>query len=284
MAGIMPLTGGGFFASDLFQHPMLVNGVYLGMALAYATVLLLGQTIESILGGAAAAGDGLTRRYALITSAVGMIGAYALAIRQSATGGGTVTSDLPLAPTPHRVLAAANASTTATGAHAHAASRHGCGTGHLATRNPGAGGSDSGTGRRGGDHGAGRASYPGAGCNGGADGRVTGRRAADEYPHRNGRRGCRGANPSASAADGHDCQRSSGNGATGPGNRRATYSGARYRRTTHPRPANAGAADCRTTHSRSRQRPPRHRRRRLKSVRSPPRRRPGSSSATRTGR
>ena len=100
MAGIMPLTGAGFFASDLFQHPMLVNGVYLGMALAYATVLLLGQTIESILGGAAAAGDGLTRRYALITSAVGMIGAYALAIRQSATGGGTVTSDLPLAQLP----------------------------------------------------------------------------------------------------------------------------------------------------------------------------------------
>ena len=100
MAGIMPLTGAGFFASDLFQHPMLVNGVYLGMALAYATVLLLGQTIESILGGAATAGDGLTRRYALITSAVGMIGAYALAIRQSATGGGTVTSDLPLAQLP----------------------------------------------------------------------------------------------------------------------------------------------------------------------------------------
>ena len=45
-------------------------------------------------------GDGLTRRYALITSAVGMIGAYALAIRQSATGGGTVTSDLPLAQLP----------------------------------------------------------------------------------------------------------------------------------------------------------------------------------------
>lgn len=100
MAGIMPLTGAGFFASDLFQHPMLVNGVYLGMALAYATVLLLGQTIESILGGDAAAGDSLTRRYALITSAVGMVGAYALAIRQSATGGGTVTSDLPLAQLP----------------------------------------------------------------------------------------------------------------------------------------------------------------------------------------
>ena len=100
MAGIMPLTGAGFFATSLFQHPALVNGVYLGMALAYATVLLLGQTIEGALGTAAAAGDGLTRRYALITSAVGMIGAYALAIRQSATGGGTVTSDLPLAQLP----------------------------------------------------------------------------------------------------------------------------------------------------------------------------------------
>ena len=100
MAGIMPLTGAGFFATDLFQHPALVNGVYLGMALAYATVLLLGQAIESVLGGDAAAGEALTRRYALITSAVGMIGAYALAIRQSATGGGTVASDLPLAQLP----------------------------------------------------------------------------------------------------------------------------------------------------------------------------------------
>lgn len=100
MAGIMPLTGAGFFATDLFQHPALVNGVYLGMALAYATVLLLGQAIESVLGGDAAAGGSLTRRYALITSAVGMIGAYALAVRQSATGGGTVASDLPLAQLP----------------------------------------------------------------------------------------------------------------------------------------------------------------------------------------
>ena len=100
MAGIMPLTGAGLFATSLFQHPILVNGVYLGMALAYATVLLLGQTIEGALVAATSAGDGLTRRYALITSAVGMVGAYALAIRQSATGGGTVASDLPLAQLP----------------------------------------------------------------------------------------------------------------------------------------------------------------------------------------
>ncbi len=100
MAGIMPLTGAGLFATSLFQHPALVNGVYLGMALAYAAALLLGQTLESALGETAAAGDGLTRRYALITGAVGMLGAYALAIRQAATGGGTVTSDLPLAQLP----------------------------------------------------------------------------------------------------------------------------------------------------------------------------------------
>ncbi len=100
MAGIMPLTGAGFFATGLFQHPALVNGVYFGMALAYATVLLLGQTIEGALGTPAAAEGGLTRRYALLASAVGTLGAYALAIRQSATGGGTVTSDLPLAQLP----------------------------------------------------------------------------------------------------------------------------------------------------------------------------------------
>src|SRR5579883_2916570 len=43
MAAIMPLTGAGVFATSLFQNPILVNVVYLGIGLAYASVLLLGR-------------------------------------------------------------------------------------------------------------------------------------------------------------------------------------------------------------------------------------------------
>ncbi|MAG36549.1 MAG: hypothetical protein CL878_09950 [Dehalococcoidia bacterium] len=100
MAGIMPLTGAGLFASDLSQHPILVNGVYLGMALAYTAILLAGQAVTDAIGAPAEGGISFTRRYALFASAIGAIGAYALAIRQAATGGGTVVSDLPVAELP----------------------------------------------------------------------------------------------------------------------------------------------------------------------------------------
>src|SRR5207237_816456 len=39
---IMPLTGAGLFATELFQSPALVNAIYLGISLAYATLLLAG--------------------------------------------------------------------------------------------------------------------------------------------------------------------------------------------------------------------------------------------------
>ena len=266
MAGIMPLTGAGLFATSLFQHPILVNGVYLGMALAYATVLLLGQIVEgALVAPPQSAGDGLTRRYALITSAVGMVGAYALAIRQSATGGGTVTSDLPLAQLPAELTQPPTPPPPPPAPTPHAASRHGGGTGHPATCNPGASGSDPGTGGRGSHHGAGRSSYPGAGRNGCADGCVTGRRPDDEHPHRDGRRGRRGANPSAGAAavasngrrshdtaptDGRGRQRGRGNRATGRTDRRAANSRPTHRRTTDARAANSGAADCRPANPR----------------------------------
>src|SRR5205814_9699860 len=41
MAAIMPITGAGFFATGLFQNPVLLNAIYLGIGLAYASVLLL---------------------------------------------------------------------------------------------------------------------------------------------------------------------------------------------------------------------------------------------------
>src|SRR5689334_16871329 len=40
MAGVMPLTGGGLFASAPFQNTALVNAVYAAVALTYAAVLL----------------------------------------------------------------------------------------------------------------------------------------------------------------------------------------------------------------------------------------------------
>src|SRR5262249_39270591 len=43
MAVVMPVTGAGFFATALFQDVPLINASYLGMALAYATVLLAGR-------------------------------------------------------------------------------------------------------------------------------------------------------------------------------------------------------------------------------------------------
>ena len=185
-----------------------------------------------------------------------------------------------------RADAAADASTTATGANTHAASRHGGGTGHPASGNPGAGGSDPGTGSRGSHHGAGRSSYPGAGRNGCADGCVTGRCPDDEHPNGDGRRGRRCANPSASAADvASNGRRSHDTAPTdGRGDRRAANSGATHRRATDARATNSGAADCRPPPPPSRRHLPRHHRRRLKSARSPPRKRRGSSSATRTAR
>src|SRR5205823_9204117 len=41
MVVIMPLTGAGVFATGLFQNPGLINAVYLGIGLAYGTMLLL---------------------------------------------------------------------------------------------------------------------------------------------------------------------------------------------------------------------------------------------------
>src|SRR5207247_1051649 len=49
MGGLMPLTGAGFFATALFQNVYLVNGLYLGVALAYASILVLGQVTTPLL-------------------------------------------------------------------------------------------------------------------------------------------------------------------------------------------------------------------------------------------
>ncbi|MGH2355696.1 MAG: hypothetical protein ACRDJN_29160, partial [Chloroflexota bacterium] len=111
MAGLMPLTGAGLFATGLFQHPLLVNGSYLGVALAYATVLLAERVFTvftpinqidpppSVAAARAGVETNRTSRRALALGAAGTVGAYALTLRQAAAGA-TAGSDLPLAELP----------------------------------------------------------------------------------------------------------------------------------------------------------------------------------------
>ncbi len=100
MAGIMPLTGGGFFATDQFQHPLLVNGAYLSVALAYATVLLAGQVLVRFPASADSVTPTPWSRRALLVGGLGAVGGFVLAWRQQAIGGGTITSSLPVAKLP----------------------------------------------------------------------------------------------------------------------------------------------------------------------------------------
>jgi DMSO/TMAO reductase YedYZ molybdopterin-dependent catalytic subunit len=103
MAGIMPLTGGGFFGSSLLQHVLLVNGVYLGMSLVYASLLLLPQALEHLDAQSAASPDPAAVQASRRSLAAGLAGtslAYAAALRQASIGGGRTGSDLPLAQVP----------------------------------------------------------------------------------------------------------------------------------------------------------------------------------------
>ncbi len=100
MAGIMPLTGGGFFATNQFQHPVLVSGAYLSVALAYATVLLAGQVLARFPAGAASRAAAPSSRRALLVGGLGTAGGFMLAWRQQVIGGGTITSSLPVAKLP----------------------------------------------------------------------------------------------------------------------------------------------------------------------------------------
>src|SRR5581483_887635 len=49
MAGITPLTGGGFFATALFQPPLVVNAAFALVTLAYVAALALGQVLGTRL-------------------------------------------------------------------------------------------------------------------------------------------------------------------------------------------------------------------------------------------
>lgn len=97
MAGIMPLTGAGFFATALLQHPVLVNGAYLGLAVTYASALLAGQAHASRTTVTTVAPAASQSRRALVGGIATAGGAYLLAWRQASIAGGTVASSLPLA-------------------------------------------------------------------------------------------------------------------------------------------------------------------------------------------
>ena len=106
MVGFMPLTGGGVFGLALQQHPLLVNGVYACIALAYGTVLLSrmatmrGVTAEPPAEPASSMAGPVYARRAAALSAAGTGVAYVAAWRQAQIGGGAAGSDLPLAEIP----------------------------------------------------------------------------------------------------------------------------------------------------------------------------------------
>jgi DMSO/TMAO reductase YedYZ molybdopterin-dependent catalytic subunit len=112
MAGLMPLTGGGFFGAALAQHPLLVNGVYASVALAYGALLLLGGAAVATPGGGAppsgarwpGARAGRRRLGVAAVSGAGSALAGLVAWRQSRIAGGSAGSALPLARAPADLL------------------------------------------------------------------------------------------------------------------------------------------------------------------------------------
>jgi DMSO/TMAO reductase YedYZ molybdopterin-dependent catalytic subunit len=101
MAVVMPITGAGFFAQALFQNAWLVNASYLGVALAYATALLLGRLLLQVRPAARVSRTGGARigpatRRPFLVSLAGLAASYA-AVGWFARQGTTATSNLPLA-------------------------------------------------------------------------------------------------------------------------------------------------------------------------------------------
>jgi DMSO/TMAO reductase YedYZ molybdopterin-dependent catalytic subunit len=96
MAVVMPVTGAGFFARDLFQNVALVNASYLGVALAYACSLLLGRLAFAgrVAPGRPAAGS--QERRPFLVGLAGLLASYAATAWLGRQGTAQV-SNLPLA-------------------------------------------------------------------------------------------------------------------------------------------------------------------------------------------
>ena len=102
MGGLMPLTGGGAFGTALLQDALLVNGLYLGVALAYASLLLGGQAVSATTapGQPVAVPSQQGSRRALMMGLAGSGVSFAVTLRQGLTGHTTAGSNLPLAALP----------------------------------------------------------------------------------------------------------------------------------------------------------------------------------------
>lgn len=104
MVAIMPLTGGGLFGTALFQNAILINALFLAMALAYAAVLALTRAAESAafpVPPPPTTGDdaGLETRRTILSALVATAASLA-AVLIAGRSGGVKTSSLPLATIP----------------------------------------------------------------------------------------------------------------------------------------------------------------------------------------
>src|SRR5579883_880963 len=103
MGVVMPVTGAGFFAIDLFQDVLLTNLSYLGIAFAYATVLLLAHllcvnNLASVMDTNRPAPAPWARR-AFLGGLIGTGFAYAFTL-WTGRSAGTISSGLPRASIP----------------------------------------------------------------------------------------------------------------------------------------------------------------------------------------
>jgi DMSO/TMAO reductase YedYZ molybdopterin-dependent catalytic subunit len=97
MVVVMPITGAGFFASDLAQDIILTDFSYLALALAYGTVLLLTHALVTSGSATVAIASGsLESRRAFVGALVGTGAAYALTFWFGRNAGAS-NSTLPLA-------------------------------------------------------------------------------------------------------------------------------------------------------------------------------------------
>ncbi|MBV9119348.1 MAG: molybdopterin-dependent oxidoreductase [Chloroflexi bacterium] len=97
MVIVMPLTGAGMFAVGLFQNPLLVNAVYLGVGLSYATVLLLGR-IGPVSAPVSDAPNRESRR-AFVGGAAAALASFLVTLLLGKTST-QIASSLPLASVP----------------------------------------------------------------------------------------------------------------------------------------------------------------------------------------
>lgn len=96
MAVVMPITGAGFFATDLLISPVLTNAAYLLVFLAYATILIIGRNFST---HRESDGPVMVERRALLTALIGTFAAGGVAVL-AGRNGGVVASSLPVAVAP----------------------------------------------------------------------------------------------------------------------------------------------------------------------------------------